>query len=97
MTNTMPTVAELVAVAERAYKMIGTEVLLAGRWYRVVRYHTELRFFQTSGLIQGEIPRSTHVEIVTPTKARVPAGIPGRVGSDAELEARATAMVMAAL
>ncbi len=60
MTNTIPTVAEQVELATRVHAAIGGSVEIAGRWYRVVRYHYEIRFFGQAKF-QGEIPADAHV------------------------------------
>lgn len=58
--NTIPTVAEQVELATRAHASIGNNVIIAGRWYRVVRFHYEIRFFGQAKF-QGENPASAHV------------------------------------
>ncbi len=58
----MISVAEQVELATRVHAVLGGRLEIGDRWFRVVRFHNEIRFFGASKF-QGENGPDAHVAI----------------------------------
>lgn len=96
MTNTIPSMAEQMEMAARAAAKLGGYVEIDGITYRAVVCQAEVRFFQYSGRLQGEVGRSAHVRVLRADLVKYDRYLPGGY-VDHKLGARAEAIVAAAL
>lgn len=93
MTNTIPTIAEQVALATEAHARIGNHVDIDGRQFRVVRFHYDVRFLERNA--RHGVGSDAHVACLRRDLARA-GTLPGGF-QDRELAAKCERIVAAAL